>query len=408
MHRALRLTAVTAFAAIAAFTAGCGGGGGGSSGSGSGTGTSPQNVQAIIVDQGPVNNDVNVPFISITLCAAGTSTCQTIDHISVDTGSSGLRVISSVLTPTLAAALAQENDSSGRPIAECTQFADGYIWGPVKVADLAIAGEQAKSLPVQVIGDPAFSSVPRDCSSSGPEENSIAAFGSNGLIGVGVFQQDCGSICASVILPGAYYICPATGCTNALAPVNLQVQNPVALFANDNNGVVIQLSSISAAGQATVSGSLIFGVGTQSNNALGSATVLKVDPGSGYLTAVYNGGSYTDSYIDSGSSAFFLPSNLLPACPGNFLPYFCPPAPVAFTTLVNGINGAGAQVSFSVANAQTLTNNAPSFAAFNNLAAENGDGDSFDFGLPFFYGRTVYIVMENKTTPQGAGPFVAF
>jgi len=50
------------------------------------------------------------------------------------------------------------------------------------------------------------------------------------------------------------------------------VQNPVTLFATDNNGVIIELPAVSGV-ETSVTGSLIFGIGTQSNNALGSATV---------------------------------------------------------------------------------------------------------------------------------------
>jgi len=404
-------------AATLTLLAGCNGDGGTAATStttGTTTTTAPsvQNVQAITVDLGPVGNDVNVPFISITLCATGTSNCQTIDHISVDTGSSGLRVISSVLTPALASALGQQRDASGRAIAECTQFADGYVWGPVKLADLSIAGEQAKSLPIQVIGDSAFPNVPSDCSNTGAAENTVAIFGANGIIGVGPFQADCGSFCATTLVPGAYYACPSSVCVNALAPVASQVQNPVGLFATDNNGVVIQLPSVPAAGQAVVTGSLIFGIGTQSNNSVTGATVLPVDATTGYLSAVFNGQTYSDSFIDSGSSAYFLPSGFAAACPGNFFPYFCPASPLGFTASLRAANGtsssSSATVVFSIANAQTLTTNAPNFAAFNNLGAENADAASFDFGLPFFYGRTVFTAIENKSTPVGNGPYVAF
>jgi hypothetical protein len=32
----------------------------------------------------------------------------------------------------------------------------------------------------------------------------------------------------------------------------------------------------------------------------------------------------------------------------------------------------------------------------------------FLWGLPFFFGRTVYTAIENKDTPGGQGPYVAF
>ena len=214
-----------------------------------------------------------IPFITITICAPGSSSnCQTIDHIQVDTGSTGLRILSSVLSASLS--LPQQQDASGNPVVECVQFADGFSWGPVKMADLRIAGEQASSLPVQIIGDSAFTSIPSACSSSGPPENTVTTFGANGLLGVGVFMQDCGSACAQFAVSGAYYTCPASGCQPTQVALAQQLQNPVAMFSTDNNGVLIQLPALPAAGAATATGSLIFGIGTQSNNGLGNATIL--------------------------------------------------------------------------------------------------------------------------------------
>jgi hypothetical protein len=85
--------------ALTATLAACGGGGGG----GSSTPVTPpattQNIQPIVVDAGPSGLD-NILFTTVTICAPGGSmNCQTIDHIQIDTGSNGLRIISSVLSP---------------------------------------------------------------------------------------------------------------------------------------------------------------------------------------------------------------------------------------------------------------------------------------------------------------------
>src|ERR1700729_4220682 len=48
--------------------------------------TTGANVVPLVVDGGPTGKIINTPFISITLCAPGSTTsCQTIDHIMVDT-----------------------------------------------------------------------------------------------------------------------------------------------------------------------------------------------------------------------------------------------------------------------------------------------------------------------------------
>ncbi|MGA9992093.1 MAG: DUF3443 family protein, partial [Thiobacillaceae bacterium] len=60
----------------------------------------------VVVDAGPPGvHAINGPYVSVTLCAPGTTNCQTIDHLLVDTGASGARVLASVLQPALLAAL---------------------------------------------------------------------------------------------------------------------------------------------------------------------------------------------------------------------------------------------------------------------------------------------------------------
>ena len=74
--------------------------------------------------------------------------------------------------------------------------------------------------------------------------------GANAILGIGLFRQDCGPACAFVgsSYPGLYYACPATGCQPAAVSLANQLQNPVALFSRDNNGVVIQLPAGRPAG----------------------------------------------------------------------------------------------------------------------------------------------------------------
>ena len=391
--------------AVLLMLAGCGGGGGGD-GNGSSPTTPTQNVQPITVDGGPVDVP-DLMFTTVTICAPGSTTnCQTIDHVQVDTGSVGLRIISSVLASGLS--LPQQQDASGNPLAECAQFADGYSWGPVKVADLSIAGERASALPIHVIGDPAFATVPFECSSSGPPENSVPTFGANGLLGVGLFLQDCGPGCAQQAIPGTYYSCASTGCRATQTALNKQLQNPVALFGSDNNGVVIQLPAVAAAGAASATGSLIFGIGTQANNGLGSASILTVNPNTGTIGTTFNGTSYANSYIDSGSSVLFFGTGTYPLCTGGGAGLYCPPSTQSLSATLQGVNNVARAAAFTVANADQLFSANPTFNAFDNLAAPNPDTTSFAWGAPFFFGRSVYTAIETRSTPGGVGPYFAF
>ena len=98
-----------------------------------------------------------------------------------------------------------------------------------------------------------------------------------------------------------------------------QVANPVAFFAKDNNGVEILLPAISSAGAPSLpytnaagtslvpAGLLIFGVGTESNNALGSATLYATDSNGNFPNVVYNGTSYpSGGFLDTGSNALYV------------------------------------------------------------------------------------------------------
>jgi hypothetical protein len=393
MRRLIALVSVATVLGLAA----CGGGGSSDLSGGGGGGTTPpagNNVATLTVDAGPDQNSVNTPFVSVTVCSPGSTTnCTTVDHIEVDTGSYGLRIIASALPSSFA--LPYETDSNNNTIVECTVFADGISWGPVETADIQIAGEAASSVPVQIIGSSSFTTPPADCSSRGMTEDSVETFGANGILGVGAFVQD----------DGFYYTCPSGTCAPIEPSLNEEVSNPVAFFATDNNGVVVVLPNVPAAGSTTLTGSLIFGIGTESNNALGSAMIYTLDPDTGNLSITFNNSTFSESFIDSGSNANYFVDSSIPTCTSGF---FCPSGTLSLSATVTGINNASTAVSFDVANADDLFNGNTSGVAFNNLAAPESDTDSFDFGLPFFLGRSVYTAIADQSTPGGNGPYIAF
>ncbi|MDE2450275.1 MAG: DUF3443 family protein [Gammaproteobacteria bacterium] len=440
---------------------GCGGGGGSgivpsnnnnNNNNGNGNGGAA-NVVSMIVDGGPdaSNPDVDTPFVTVMVCAPGsTSNCVTIPDVEVDTGSYGLRIISSALSSTFVASLTQENASNGNPLVECTQFVDGYSWGPVMQADVHIGGESAGSVPIQVIGDSSFENeIPSACSGTGTQEDTVASFGANGIIGVGPFAQDCGSGCvlsnSTYAANPWYYACPAggstaTSCQAAGPNVQQQVTNPVADFtaSGDDNGVIIELPSVpDPDGAASATGSLIFGIGTQGNNGLGNATVLSGNPSSGDITTTYSGTNGSNnlpySYLDTGSNAYYFDvtnTTSISDCPssgssgtGGFSSsWVCPTSEQTINLTNSGANGPTSNVSIRIFNANTLfAENNGTFSAFDNLGADTGsqstycnkyftiNGDCyFDFGLPFFFGRNVYVAIDGANTAGGKGPYFAY
>jgi hypothetical protein len=224
------------------------------------------------------------------------------------------------------------------------------------------------------------------------------------------------------VLPASYYECTgnfASGtCTGTTISTAAQIQNPVgALAGSDNNGVLIQLPAVTPPGAMTVTGTMYLGVGTQTNNHLPSASsVLPVDTTFGQFVAVtYGGTTVTEGAFDAGSSAFFFTAAnrvQIPVCrqPG-YSDFYCPTSTQTVPTTVQGeVNpdgpgiGTPINVSFNVDNAFSLFNSAATVSdlALPTLAGTNAPG-SFVYGLPYFYGRSMSVVFETRSSPDVAG-----
>ena len=180
----------------------------------------------------------------------------------------------------------------------------------------------------------------------------------------------------------------------------------------DNNGILLQMPAVpETCGAASATGYLLLGIGTESNN---SPTGLAAYPTGSNPAAVsygdflttfsaYSAGSMI-GFIDSGSSSLFIPppvSGVLPDCSSAWgQPYTGIYCPTSNTTL-NAVNQgyAGSQTgtaSFQVGDGYYLLTSGN--MVLSNLASESGTGSSafFDWGLPFFYGRTVAIGINGK------------
>ena len=387
---------------IISLVTGCGGGGGNSGNSGT-SDTSTNNVLPISVNGSSLNQayGINIATVSVTVCSPGTSTCQTIDNILLDTGASGLRIFKQALTVPLT-----QQTIGGGSLAECMLYDDGTSeWGPIQMASIVLAGEPAVQVPIQVI-DATFGNIPAICTTpNATPDISPSSEGYNGILGVGLFAQDCGSACQSSVITGLYYACSGSTCSPTAVPINNQLQNPVALLPKDNNGVIVKLPSISADGVLSVSGSMVLGIGTQSNN-IPSSTVMAypVDDATGNFITSFGGISYTDSFIDSGSNALFFPSSTLPVCDSGG--WFCPTSTTTLSATTLGYNGTPSSViSFQIGNFDTLVSNSSNWV-FDDIGGT--DVNEFDWGLPFYFWRDVYHGIEGRSSSLGTGPYWAF
>jgi len=354
-----------------------------------------------VVDGGTTGSAFNSPFVSVTVCQPGKAACATIDHVLVDTGSFGLRLEASAVPAALTVALPSVAAPGGAPMGECAPFATGFAWGSVRLADVTIAGEHASAIPIQLVNDrtAGFATPPTSCSNTGANSG-VSAGGANGILGVGLLAQDCGSACTTGPPPAVYYACSSSACTPSTAPLASQVVNPVAAFAGENNGVAIVLPDVPPGGTASMTGSLIFGIGTQANNQPGSVGVFTVNR-VGNFTTTYKGMTIP-AFIDSGSNALFFTDPSLPKCSGGF---YCPPSTQSLSALVASPNGNSKTVNFVVESVNALGARSTN----GHVAADFGDSmREFDWGLPFFFGRTVWVALIGKSTPLGPGPFWAF
>ncbi|QDK37459.1 DUF3443 family protein [Bdellovibrio sp. NC01] len=345
---------------------------------------------------------MNMPCVSATVCEPGTTHCIVVDKLLLDTGSSGLRVFASkVSTLNLTSVM---NVGATKQLAKVTNFADGTChWGPVKLADIQMGGETASNIPIQLI-QANYATVPSSCAEA--ESDPVAAQ-YNGILGVGVRDRDCGTDCVASSNNSLYYACNAatqgSACTGSVAPLASQVRNPVAGLdtlggIDDSNGSALILPAIPVTGAVSASGYLVFGINTRANNQPSNSSTMFITDSNGYMKTTYNGSSYT-AFIDSGSNGLYFPptSSSLPICSGTV--FYCPDETVQTSATMKPYSGSTPSVSvpFNVVN---------TYAAYysDNYASNTGgylrmSGTYvFDWGLPFFFGRTVYTGIYGKSS----------
>jgi hypothetical protein len=413
-------------AAIVSLVAACGGGGS-SSTSTSITTTGSTSGGTTVIASGPVSNTpatlagnqvavvvssattaTNMPAVTVKICQPGSTTlCATINNVQLDTGSYGLRLASSAVGSTMLAALTPET-ANGKAVAECAGFADGNSWGSVRTADVTIGGETASSVPIHILGDvsqTAAGGSSNNCA-SGTLHNAPSQLGGvNGILGIGTAKYDCGTGCQSTTANSIYYGCTLSGgvmsaCSDQAVPLAQQVANPIRFFATDNNGVVLNMPTVGSSGAMSASGYLTFGLNTQANNAVPPSGIqtFTTDHFGDVKSASLNGTTYTNvssisrgAFFDTGSNGLFFIDGSLTSCGNGF---YCPSSLVSLQSSVTGFNGTTATVSINVQNANALFLGGG--YAFSDLAGTAGIF-AVDYGMPFFYGRTVYMTYDPVT-----------
>jgi hypothetical protein len=178
------------------------------------------------------------------------------------------------------------------------------------------------------------------------------------------------------------------------------------------------MPSVAQAGVPTLTGTVTFGIGTQANNSLTAANTLPLttsssNRGPGLLTATYKSKALTQSFIDSGSNDyFFIDTTLNPCTDTGLIAFYCPVSPVLLSpvmTATNGTTASGAFTLYSPLNVSGSSNVAPGLGINPTLVTPPLPfANSFDFGMPFFFGRSIYTAIEGRQAGSVQGPYVAF
>lgn len=420
----LKRSGLWVFVLTALLLAGCGGGGGGGSSSTVAPGATssvpaPSGANSVAVTLAAstaANPQINLPYISVTLCNG--SNCATIQNVLVDTGSYGFRVPASILA---AAGLTLPQVTIGSAnLVECSQFAGGYMWGWVKNATIQIGGETTSTpIPIQVTDDATPAQLPApdsNCTSSGSLQNigppGANGIGGNAIIGLGALINDgqryyscsgssCNSICTGYVGADS-----STSCSGAFS----EVSNPVASFVQDNNGIILQMDGVNAAGSVITgqAGLLIFGINTQSNNTLtGFQNIAHApqdntnNPDGSYFNISYGCTTCTPlsisttGFFDTGSNYTYLNLTSTQLRLDSQFVYNLrnSNSPVTVTATLAG------SVSTSYVVSNPVNSNCPTCNAYNDIAASasnSGVGNQADLGMPYFYGRSIAFAIETK------------
>lgn len=388
----------------------------------------------------------NEPCVTVTVCQPGQALtaanltagkCAVIPDILLDTGSFGLRVFADRIpgSMTLTAQTIGSNT-----VAECFPFVSNIAaWGKVVTGDIylgnspnhlsnTINANYAPNVPMQII-DSSFPGLPAAC--QGALQYSLASgnannAGFNGILGVGVFVDDCGSPCTGTTY-SFYYSCSGSTCSKVARTSAQQVSNPVPFITSktngttvtavsDTNGIILQMPSVPVGGAphtnvigAGANGFAILGIGTQTNNTPpAGVTVFPVNVYGNFQT-LFNGTLFDDSttsryaFIDSGSNGIFFPDSSIPTCSVS-TDFYCPSSTISRTATQIGDGGNPRDmITFLISNTDNLSY---SNYAFKDLAGSATD--YFDWGFSFFYGKTVYVGFENASSSLGTGRYWGF
>ena len=141
----------------------------------------------------------------------------------------------------------------------------------------------------------------------------------------------------------------------------------------------------------------------------GSETLYAADS-NGNFTTTCQGHPLTLSFLDSGSNGLFFDDNSIRPCTLS-VGFYCPMATSNLSATNASFNGArSGTLNFTVENVDGL---GPAIVAASIGGSYSGASSvttngSFDWGLPFFFGRRVFVALEGSASAGGPDPYWAY
>ncbi len=226
-------------------------------------------------------------------------------------------------------------------------------------------------------------------------------FGVNGILGVAPFINDEVS---------EYFSCNTSSCSTQSIESNKKLANPIAFLAESYaNGVTFKFPTLGSNGATGAIGYAVFGVDTNSDNTFESSiNIYPINIGTTcelficmYTTLLNTFIQY--GFLDTGSNFFYFDDSNI----NNNNGYYNPNPTLTLYPINTAESNNKVATNINIANLDSLiysTNN----TAFSNIGATIGFDGFLDYGLPFFFGKTVYICFNGKSCNGINGPYWAF
>ncbi len=373
--------------------------------------TAHDNVTSIIVDSGYNESGSNIPYVTVTICKPGTLQCQVLDHVILDTGSTGFKIDQSQLTLNDLPIITY----SDLPLYECALYGAGYLFGSLAYADIKLSGETAINIPIEIINDGSQDGVPTSCS-NGVSFVDLSALGAKAIIGINVISNPNNTYFPLVYTSSNQESYSLIADPNTI-PVKLNV-NPIAAFIADNNGAILQLPFVDNTSNTPIDGTLTFGLNTQADNIV-SESIYKLlgSPNQiDYIGAFIadSGELVTQAIFDSGTPVLAFYSTVINQCPesGDMAGYYCPDNGVQLWTSILTNYSSGVVVPINELIESYAFSEKFSVVPFLGYMMDASENLTI-YGLPAFFGRSIYLGFEGNSTdrvntPLGMAPAWGF